>query len=907
MLLLADAKLEERRKAVGRGGPLAPLFDSLAAELEPLIGREPYVPDEKALLSRAGGRCERDGTTLEFDPYSPDRHRCPACGVTYSGELHHRAWVWPYQLWLAERSVHGALFALLRGDPRHASIARDILRAYADRYETYPNQDNVLGPTRLFFSTYLESIWLLNIVIAADLLRAGGDAKTANLVGERIVEPSSMIIGGYDEGMSNRQVWNNAALLASAFFLGRDATCDRLLDGPSGLRAHLSEALLSDGTWYEGENYHQFALRGLWYGMVLAEVRGRVLDAKLVDRFHRAFAAPYVTALPDFTMPSRKDSQYAVSLRQWRVVETAELGFARTQDPLLGSALARSYESSHERHDTGRSRSTADVEKNGPSGVLTRADLGWRALLHAMPVLPELRADAPGSALLEGQGYAVFRRPGDVYVGFEFGQSGGGHGHPDRLNLTLYQGKTRWLDDLGTGSYVDPSLHWYRSTLAHNAPLVNGRSQPLRDGRLIAYDEQGEFGWVVGEFHVPEEDVRLERAIVVGPYYLVDELRWTAGTDVRVELPLHVQSFERPGGPAATMDGGPALEDGFAFVRRAHTEDSPFMLAAKRDGQALIVGCESTRELVRMSAEGPGQPPSTVRRFLLMRATGKQGVFRTRMSWIGGLSGASKFSNGEIQELGIGSGHGREHWHRRDATGWHIETTDGRRITLAGFRPPVAATRETSPHPRSPIFLRRGRFPDRRIAHLAKAELPHLHIFELGEAHYRRSEEDWTGAGSPRATVAIGVEAETLVLHAEVRAGDAHFASADATNPFDNEHPDTMAAGIQLHFRTVAGVAGWMMVPEPSTDRVRSRSTTSRNTLPEPTARWRRTADGYEMRIEMPLPGEAFDFDLIVNETRATRRRRRGQLVLSGANGEFVYLRGDRHDPERFLKVVVER
>ena len=125
-------------------------------------------------------------------------------------------------------------------------------------------------------------------------------------------------------------------------------------------------------------------------------------------------------------MPSRKDSQYATSLRQWRTAEHTELGFARARDPLLGGALARCYEAGHERRETGRARSTADVERNVPSSALTRADLGWRALLHALPELPPLHAAEPRSALLEDQGYAVFRREGDVYVGFEFGQSGAG-------------------------------------------------------------------------------------------------------------------------------------------------------------------------------------------------------------------------------------------------------------------------------------------------------------------------------------------------------------------------------------------------------------------------------------------------------------------------------------------------
>jgi site-specific DNA recombinase len=47
--------------------------------------------------------------------------------------------------------------------------------------------------------------------------------------------------------------------------------------------------------------------------------------------------------------------------------------------------------------------------------------------------------------------------------------------------------------------------------------------------------------------------------------------------------------------------------------------------------------------------------------------------------------------------------------------------------------------------------------------------------------------------------------------------------------------------------------------------------------------------------------------DVIVNETAPGRERRRGQLVMSGAEGEFVYLAGDRHDPSRLLPFVVRR
>src|SRR5436309_1819257 len=256
-LLLDRPGLDARRGIID--GPLKGLADSLAHDQERVLQGPIHVPRGKALMSRSGGRCERDGTPLEFDPWSPHEHRCPACGLVHRGELHDRWWLYPYQLWLAERGVHSAALFALRGDERHARFTRDLLLQYAEAYLHYPNRDNVLGPSRPFFSTYLESIWLLQLCVALDLLEAAGDVTVGATVRERLVEPSAALIAIYDEGDSNRQVWNNAALLAAYTVLHRGRDADRTVLGPSGILAHLERGLTSDGTWYEGENYHQFA------------------------------------------------------------------------------------------------------------------------------------------------------------------------------------------------------------------------------------------------------------------------------------------------------------------------------------------------------------------------------------------------------------------------------------------------------------------------------------------------------------------------------------------------------------------------------------------------------------------------------------------------------------------------
>ena len=176
-LLVSDDVLRARSTVATE--ELAPLADGLTAELAPAIAGELYVPREKALLSREGGRCPRDGATLAFDPFSPHRHRCPRCGETYAGVFHDRFWIFWYQLWLAERAVHGALLATLRCDEAAGAFATRVLERYVDEYLLYPNRDNVLGPTRPFFSTYLESIWLLNLSIAIDLLERWRPASGA--------------------------------------------------------------------------------------------------------------------------------------------------------------------------------------------------------------------------------------------------------------------------------------------------------------------------------------------------------------------------------------------------------------------------------------------------------------------------------------------------------------------------------------------------------------------------------------------------------------------------------------------------------------------------------------------------------------------------------------------------------
>jgi len=160
-LLLTHAALDARRTACRNPAALGGLAGSLQRELYAAL--DVPVPAGKSRLTRTGGRCPSCTVLLTFDSRQPHSHTCPSCGTMYTDAIHHQWWLMNGHLWTAEQCTRAANLAWLCDDPLAARRADEILATYADRYLAWPNRDNALGPTRPFFSTYLESIWLLHL------------------------------------------------------------------------------------------------------------------------------------------------------------------------------------------------------------------------------------------------------------------------------------------------------------------------------------------------------------------------------------------------------------------------------------------------------------------------------------------------------------------------------------------------------------------------------------------------------------------------------------------------------------------------------------------------------------------------------------------------------------------------
>jgi len=902
------------------------LARGLEHELAPLADAPFPIPQRKARLTRTGGRCALDGTPLTFDPWRPHEHACATCGAVYRGAEHDDWWAMGAQLWSAERVLQAAVLGSMQQRDDLLVLSTRGLDALSAAWPTYANRDNALGPTRPFFSTYLESVWLLNLSLAAQVLGAWSGARTVVArFCDTVAEPSRAIIQSFPEGHSNRQAWHVAARIAAGTLLGDARDVHDALFASAGLRELLEHGLLPDGSWYEGENYHLFAHRGLWYGMVAGDAIGHGMPSPLRARFDAGFRTPLLGILPDGTFPARRDSRYATSVHQWRFAEWCELGLARHDDAVVAAWLQRLYAGAHAPGDTGRARSTADIERDEPPCALQRADLGWRTLLFARVPARDLRAEpAPGSVALEAQGLTVLRRDaGRIYVALEGGHTGGGHGHPDRLALTLQDGARRVLEDPGTGSYVERTLHWYRSTLAHNAPLVNGRSQHRVPTELLAFDAGDEAAWMQARAHGIAPGVTVVRTVVLCDDHVVDVVRWRAAEDIDFALPMHghaVAAFDDLANPVvwreASADGAGGLEDGFDFLTHVECADWPEGRALRLRRQDVAPASAWIRvragDAVAPSlwrAIAPGPPRCAPRPVHWVQARGREGTVMSVWSLRGYVESVRFGAVGVPYPLTVQLRSGTVVHHEpiasaSPAPGWRVRVHTGasrREVQLAGVRPSVTPAR----HPA------RG---DPVVTREAPLDLPHR--AELGSAHYRRSEQRWEEAGAPTATVALTSVDGALVITVDARTGALAVPPGGAGNDLDNERADVNADGVQLYLGRRGGSvweAAWLLVPEGESGRLRVTPTEPSTPAEALDGSWQPTDAGWrgEFRVGAPLLDALVDdegvvrLDLIVNERPPECVRRRGQLLLSGSTGEFVYLRGDRHEPSRALLVRV--
>lgn len=412
--------------------------------------------------------CPKHGARLRNE--GPTRHICPVDGEELKG--------YPYDD-VALSTAHNRFASAVRtlglvrqitGDTKYVSKAKEILLAYAAKYESYPlhnihGKPNV-GGGKVGPQTLDESTWLITMLEGADCIWADLNENERARIEKQLIRPATKVIRDHRMGIHNIQCWKNSAVGLAGLLLGDRELVKEAIEGEGGYFNQMRKGVLADGPWFEGAwGYHFYTVNALLHLTEGAYHSGiNLYGAEL----KKMFDAPLAMAMPDLSLPAFNDSG-AVDLR----------------------GLTAAYETALARY------------KDDTYAVLAGGSNSDAALLHGSKVASRRDSREFTSQNFPASGNAILasgKNENAVWLCMKYGPHGGGHGHPDKLNFVLYGLGQVLAPDPGTANYGVPiQAGWYRTTLAHNTLVVDGASQKPTEGRCVAFLSTNGFGAVTAE------------------------------------------------------------------------------------------------------------------------------------------------------------------------------------------------------------------------------------------------------------------------------------------------------------------------------------------------------------------------------------------------------------------------
>jgi hypothetical protein len=409
--------------------------------------------------------CPETGTHLEFHP--PNHNICPDTGKDYQdwpiSDVHYH---YMHDMLSHDAMILGIAYRMT-GKEFYAQHAAEILKLYADKYKDYPIVDNYGKQSnrgaRVYSQTLNESIWLIDMTFAYDLVRGSGELSAndrMHIEKDLLLPSAATVVRGHKEPTNNIQSWINGAQAAVGFELGEKALIDEAIDGPLGFRYQMKN-YVHEGFWIEGAwGYQFYAMRPLTATAEMAKRHGIDLwkqEPALASMFH----SPLGVMLPDGMLPAFNDSE---EVRLYGNAPLYELAYENTHEPALLAVLDNAPRTSKE------------------------------ALLFGVPTLPEASKSLLKSGVFPESGYAMLRARNDFSIILKFGPHGGGHGHYDKLGEIVFAERRTQAVDPGTQLY-GMTLHkeWDQMSVAHNTITADELRQDQATGRLIAWKDGGDY------------------------------------------------------------------------------------------------------------------------------------------------------------------------------------------------------------------------------------------------------------------------------------------------------------------------------------------------------------------------------------------------------------------------------
>lgn len=630
-----------------------------ADEVKSILANADHCLAEPVIFPVAEGQwyffylCPLDGTQLTAE--SPTRHRCGKCGAAYEDERTCAAYR-GIQWGEVDQAISKlALAYALSGDERYAAEARRLFLKVAETYPKLVRHDrwgdwgtNAPAGGRRYAQRLDESTSGIQLAKAYDLIANApcmtdadrqmieaqffrqlatdlqtdatramwevenpkdGDQRTR---GTASLQKEEWRVGLHPDRSSphrsNHQSWQDACLATIGLALGDESLMEQAIYGPTGLQWQLDNSVTDEGLWYElCMNYQFYAMSALIETVQAADRVGWSFRDK--KRLRSLWEGPIRFSYPDGSFPVINDSdvdrlQNHTGLYQWAADYFGDPALASMSDPVPET----------------RARMGATVSTN-------MVDVGLIYLRNGDPSNP-------------------------VCVVLDYGPNGGQHGHPDKLNITVYAHGQEIIADTGRIGYNYREYHaWARTTAANNTVVIDGQDQQPAEGRLVSFVGTSNGGTVTAVCDTAYPGYVITRTLTLVGARLTDELSVVGEQTATIDLFTHVRGLEIKHARISDADSEsrPTGRDPGAVGRVSHPaslpdHDAPTGLARYpelknvcpgRDGfhAVLLAGCsgritcDDDASYFTGTAVGTRLDDSVP--FLLRRIEGTQALFKT--------------------------------------------------------------------------------------------------------------------------------------------------------------------------------------------------------------------------------------------------------------------------------------
>jgi Alginate lyase/Heparinase II/III-like protein len=458
--------------------------------------------------------CGPDGVLLElpkdqkFDPNKPSRS--PATGKRYLNAKILAARRYFEHVWLTFAVRDLALVYAVSHRREYAGQAANILLKYADAYPRFIAEKKGFGFQQ---NSLNEAVSLIPMAQGYDLIYNSGaltDAQKRHIERDFFWPEAQRLTQSGLRG--NWGSWHLSAVGVIGYATGHQRFIDYAVNS---FKSQIANQLGDDGLWPESvQTYHFYPLDGF---LSLAEAAANCGN----DLFHwqtqsgkgieKMFEAPLWYMYPTLQLPAINDGWYDA----WLPIDQYTVAYWHYRKPEFAWAIHRSEE-------VGRSGVTGDFY-----------DQRYRLFLFGEKMPDNIPAPVFTSTNFPVLGISILRQGSELPVNREmfltlhYGPFLG-HGHYDKMGVTLFANGQPLAPGLGTPGYGSPIYRFFSGVTAHNTIATDEKNQPrTTDDDLIAFCDRPQLKLAAAETRQAIPGTTWIRAVLLADDYAVvwDDLR----------------------------------------------------------------------------------------------------------------------------------------------------------------------------------------------------------------------------------------------------------------------------------------------------------------------------------------------------------------------------------------------